>query len=115
MTPSFQIKVEVKEEPSEEEPETIESDETASSIGIPRFHFQNDATMEKPLEMDKKKYSYEIFMKRIVGQELYYQLDKEKTVLENLKGKILLEFPEFIIATNETAQVKLNKRSFYCD
>lgn len=68
--------------------------------------------MEKPLEMDKKKYSYEIFMKRIVGQELYYQLDKEKTVLENLKGKILLEFPEFIIATNETAQVKFNKQSF---
>lgn len=67
--------------------------------------------MEKPLEMDKKKYSYEIFMKRIVGQELYYQLDKEKTVLENLKGKILLEFPEFIIATNETAQVKFKKIS----
>ena len=97
----------MKEEPSEEEPETIESDETASSIGIPRFHLQNDETMEKPLEMDKKKYSYEVFMKRIVGQELYYQLDKEKTVIENLKGKILLEFPEFIIATNETAQVKI--------
>lgn len=110
-----EIKVEVKEEPSEEEPETIESDETASSIGIPRFQFQNDATMEKPLEMDKKKYSYEIFMKRIVGQELYYQLDKEKTVLENLKGKILLEFPEFIVATNETAQYYKEKSTIHLD
>jgi len=110
-----EVKVEVKEEPSEEEPETVESDETASSIGLPRLHFQNDETMEKPLEMNKKKYSYEIFMKRIVGQELYYQLDKEKTVLENLKGKILLEFPEFIIATNETAQYYKEKSTFHLD
>lgn len=110
-----EVKIEVKEEPSEEEPETIESDETASSIGIPRFHLQNDETMEKPLEMDKKKYSYEVFMKRIVGQELYYQLDKEKTVIENLKGKILLEFPEFIIATNETAQYYNQKSTIHLD
>ncbi|CAG5103800.1 Oidioi.mRNA.OKI2018_I69.chr1.g942.t1.cds [Oikopleura dioica] len=98
------IKVEVKEEPFEEEPETIESDETASSIECHRLPGKKSAEMERPLEMAEKKYNYEVFMRRIVGQELYYHLDKEKTLLENLKGKILLEFPEFIVTTTEKAQ-----------
>lgn len=68
--------------------------------------------MERPLEIAEKKYNYEVFMRRIVGQELYYHLDKEKTLLENLKGKILLEFPEFIVTTPEKAQVWSSSSSF---
>ena len=49
------------------------------------------------------KYCYEVFMKRVQGPDRYYHIDKDKSVRDNLNGKVIIEFPEFIVTTADLA------------
>ena len=59
--------------------------------------------MDTPVEKSNQKYRYEIFMKRTHGPEKYYQIDREKSIRENLVGKVIIEFPEFILTPTDLA------------
>ena len=90
----------VEDVPSEE----TESDEndhlSASSVDAPQKSSESKEIMNLPLD-GLKKYDYEVFMKRVHGPEKYYHLDKDKSVRENLVGKVILEYPEFLVVTTD--------------
>jgi len=97
------VKVEVKEEHGA--PDELESDEnghmSASSIDSGKQNDQDRKTL--PIELGMCKYSYDVFMKRVQGPEKYYHIDRDKSIRENLNGRVIVEYPEFIIAQPEHA------------
>ena len=44
-----------------------------------------------------------------IGPEKYYLIDRDKSVLSNLYGRIVAEYPEFIVTSVSTSQHYLEK------
>ena len=56
--------------------------------------------------------SFSVYMKRIYGpNENYYLLSNEKSIRENLQGRAIIEYPEFIISF--CVGIRLFEKSFF--
>jgi len=95
-----EVKIEVKEEEVSLEEESDEHGHmSASSIDSGnRNQGSNAEAKNAPIELGMRRYSYDVFMKRVQGPETYYHIDRDKSVRENLMGKVIVEYPEFIVA-----------------
>ena len=43
------------------------------------------------------------------GTEQYYHIDKDKSIRENLNGKVIVEFPDFLIVPEESGNYYFDK------